>query len=197
MHGIIEGPQDRITSASSALGARDRAADAREPFAHQLSSAATDTVAGTRARAVGLTDLDHELDRCRRTARPLVVAYVDLAGLKPLGDVASASARHDLLTRIVMLIDEHVRSYDLIIRLGADELLCAMSNMTPTDARRRFGAIDAALASAPGPGTVRTGFAALMPGETAAALIARALIDLRSEHDDRSPRAGEPTSDRT
>jgi diguanylate cyclase (GGDEF)-like protein len=194
------GAQDRQSAAQD----RERAADERlraladrETFAHQLASAATDTLTGTRARAAGLTDLDHELDRCRRTDRPLAVAYVDVVGLKALDDSARASARDELLTRIVMLVNEHVRSYDLIVRLGDDELLCAMSNMTPADARRRFSAIDAALAAAPGPGAIRTGFAALMPGDNATALIARALTDLRADggHSPRS--AHEPTTIRT
>jgi GGDEF domain-containing protein len=185
-HGAIEGAQERSSSAT---------AD-RDPFAQRRASAAIAALTGTRARAAGSIDLDHELDRCRRTARPLVLAYVDVVGPGTLEDVASAGARHELLTRIVMLIDEHVRSYDLIIRLGADELVCAMSTTAPADARRRFGVIDAALAAASGPGAIRTGFAALMPGETAAALIARALVDVSGDHDNRSRPAEQPTTDR-
>jgi len=154
-----------------------------------------DSLTGTRARAAGLVDLDHELDRCRRTARPLALAYVDVVG--PATPDVFASARDWLLTRIVMLMEEHVRSYDLIVRIGADELVCAMSNMTPADARPRFGAIDAALAAAPGPGAIRTGFAALMPGDTATALIARAQADLRSEHDNWPRPAEQPSIERT
>ncbi len=33
------------------------------------------------------------------------------------------------------VIKEHLRPYDLVIRLGGDEFLCAMSGMTVTEAR--------------------------------------------------------------
>jgi GGDEF domain-containing protein len=88
-----------------------------------------------------------------------------------------------LLKRVVALIKEHLRSYDLIIRLGGDEFLCAMSNMTLLDAHQRFSAIAAAHAAQPDPGSIRTGFAELTPDETATALIARADSQLiHSDH---------------
>jgi len=34
-----------------------------------------------------------------------------------------------------------VHSYDLIIRLGGDEFLCAMTDTTPSDMRGRFDVI--------------------------------------------------------
>jgi hypothetical protein len=47
----------------------------------------------------------------------------------------------------VALITEHLRPYDLIVRLAGDEVLCAMANMTLPDARQRFSAIAGALAA--------------------------------------------------
>ena len=77
-----------------------------------------------------------------------------------------------------------MRSYDLIVRLGGDEFLCAMSNMTLLEARERFSAIATALAASSETGAIRTGFAELTPDETATELIARAdsqLIDSRRD----------------
>jgi len=86
----------------------------------------------------------------------------------------------------VALIAEHLRPYDLIVRLAGDEVLCAMSNMTLPDARQRFSAIAGALAATSEAGALRTGFAELTADETATELIARAdsqLIHTRSDTD--------------
>jgi diguanylate cyclase (GGDEF)-like protein len=166
-------------------GARERrhALADRKALAHQLTITETDPLTGARARAAGLTDLDHELDRCRRTTSPLVVAYIDVVGLKIVNDTRGHGAGDELLKQVVALLKRHLRSYDLIIRLAGDEFLCAMSNITLPDARQRFRMIAAALADLPLPAAISTGFAELVPGQPAAELIARAdkeLIESRN-----------------
>jgi len=129
---------------------------------------------GVRTRAAGLRNLDNELDRCRRSNEQLVVCYIDVVGLKALNDSRGHGAGDELLKRVVTLIKAHLRSYDLVIRLGGDEFLCAMSSMTLPDARKRFSDVTALLAASPDAGAIRTGFSQLTPDETAANLIARA-----------------------
>jgi diguanylate cyclase (GGDEF)-like protein len=159
-----------------ALAARERqrARADREALARDLDSAAVDALTGAHSRGAGLLALDQELDRCRRMDGLLVAAYVDLVGLKTLNDTFGHSAGDDLLKHTVTLIRAHVRTYDLVIRVGGDEFVCAMSNMTLPDARDRFSRVGAALADAPVAGAIRTGLAALAPGDTATELIARA-----------------------
>ena len=74
-----------------------------------------------------------------------MIVYVDAVGLKRLNDSEGHEAGDRLLKRVVALITKHLRPYDLIVRLAGDEFLCAMSNMTLPDARRRFSAIASAL----------------------------------------------------
>jgi diguanylate cyclase (GGDEF)-like protein len=181
--------RDREKAARERLRARED----REALARQLAIAALDPLTGARTRAAGLSELDHELDRCRRTSGLLVVAYVDVVGLKTLNDSMGHAAGDELLRCIAALIKEHLRSYDLIIRLGGDEFLCAMSDMTLPGARQRFSAIAAALASTPGPGAIRTGFAELTPDQTATELIVHADIDLINTR--RAGDNGRPTAD--
>jgi GGDEF domain-containing protein len=71
-----------------------------------------------------------------------------------------------------------VRPYDQIIRLGRDEFLCVMSNLTLEAARKRIDALAAALNRAPSADAIRTGFAQLRDDETAGGLIAPADSEL-------------------
>jgi diguanylate cyclase (GGDEF)-like protein len=153
---------------------RSRARAERERSATELAIAATDPLTGARTRAAGLEDLRHELDRCRRTSSGLVVASVDVVGLEELNDNIGHGAGDELLRGVVTVFKAHLRSYDLIIRLGGDEFLCAMSNISESDARQRFSAIAGELAAKPDARGIRSGFAALHDEETVAELIARA-----------------------
>jgi diguanylate cyclase (GGDEF)-like protein len=146
----------------------------RERLADALALAANDALTGARVRAAGLVELDRELDRCRRTNGQLAVAYVDVIGLKALNDSAGHSAGDELLERVVTHIRSHLRSYDLIIRVGGDEFVCAMSDMTLLDARQRFHDVAATLTAEPQAGAIRSGLAQLTAHDTAAQLIARA-----------------------
>ena len=106
--------------------------------------------------------------------------YIDVVGLKRRNDSEGHDAGDRLLKRVVAVIGEHLRPYDLIIRLGGDEFLCAMSSMSPAEARERFSAIARALAADDPPGALRTGFAELTPEEGASELIARADAQLNA-----------------
>jgi diguanylate cyclase (GGDEF)-like protein len=162
--------------------ARDRAeaqAD-REALLAQLATAETDSLTGARTRAAGLRDLGCEIERARRVDGTLVAAYIDIVGLKTVDDTDGHAAGDALLVRAVRAIRSHVRSYDLIVRLGGDEFLCAMSRATIKDARLRFDAVQAELAAGPYPCELRLGFAALKAEDDLADLVERADANLPS-----------------
>lgn len=150
----------------------------REALATEVDRAAVDALTGVRTRAAGLRELDAELDRARRTTNPMVVTYIDVVGLKALNDTRGHAAGDALLKQVIVQVKAHVRPYDLIIRLGGDEFLCVMPNLTLEIARERFDAIAAGLREASDPGAIRTGFAQLCDGDTASELIARADSEL-------------------
>jgi diguanylate cyclase (GGDEF)-like protein len=196
--------EDRQSAArdrQQAARERLRALTDRDALAGQLAIVESDALTGARALAAGLTDLDHELDRCRETSGRLTVAYVDVVALQNLNlnDTQRAGASDALLKRVVVLISEQLRSFDLIIRLGEDEFLCAMSNMAVADARQRFSQVAATLAHAPHAGAIRIGFAELTPDDSAAELIARAdreLTDSRhATHNGRSASVDDTRAD--
>ena len=176
-------------SRDRAQAARDRLegqAD-REALLSQLAIAETDALTGARTRAAGLTDVDHEIDRARRTTGLLAVAYVDVVGLKVANDSRGHAAGDALLQRVVGAIRARLRPYDLIVRLGGDEFLCVMSDTTTEEARQRLGEVEAALAADADPAQIKVGFAALAPDEGAAELIERADHDMPASHTPRAP----------
>lgn len=162
--------------------ARDRqqARVDREALLHELTIAETDGLTGTRTREAGLGDLESEIQRARRTYSALVVAYVDVVGLKRVNDAHGHAAGDALLVRIVGEIRHHLRPYDLIVRVGGDEFVCAMSGSTEASARRRLAAVQAALSADSDPGEIRVGFASLRPSDSVSELVARADAELLS-----------------
>jgi diguanylate cyclase (GGDEF)-like protein len=170
------GAQDRQHAAAD----RGQALRAIQALASELAKSGIDPLTGARARAAGLSALDHEGVRCRRTNAPLTVAFVDVIGLKALNDTLGHAAGDALLGQVVANLRAHLRPYDLIIRLGGDEFLCAMPGLTMPDAHERFRAITSETAEAPDPRRVRVGFAGLRTEDTIQTLIARADEQLTS-----------------
>lgn len=174
---------DRRQAASDrASAARDRlqAHADRQRLLAQLEIAETDGLTGARTRSAGLADLEHEIDRARRTHGRLAVAYVDVVGLKAVNDTRGHAAGDVLLQGVVDQLMAHLRPYDIVMRLGGDEFLCAMSDITVTDARTRFREIADALIKSPSAARIRVGFADLLSDESATDLIARADTELVS-----------------
>ncbi len=78
-----------------------------------------------------------------------------------------------ILREIADSIRNHLRSYDLIIRYGGDEFLCALSDVTMTEAAERFSLVNADLAAAHKT-SVSVGVAELEPHDTLEDLVKRA-----------------------
>jgi diguanylate cyclase (GGDEF)-like protein len=179
--GRVQAAADRErASRDREQAARDRvqASADRDALLDALAIAETDSLTGAHSRAAGLADLDHEIARARRATGALVIAYVDVVGLKVVNDEHGHAIGDALLQRAVQAIHGQMRSYDLIVRLGGDEFLCVMSGATIHDARQRFGDVQTSLAADPDPCEIRVGFAALAPEDTADELIERADADL-------------------
>jgi diguanylate cyclase (GGDEF)-like protein len=175
--GRVRAAKDREQAARDrAQAAEDRAqaAQDRAELAHQLAIAETDELTGARSRGAGLAELEHEVDRAHRTNKQLVVGYVDVVGLKAVNDSAGHAAGDELLRSVVRTIRAHLRSYDLIVRLGGDEFLCVLSDMSAPSVATRFSTIQLALADEPAAPQIRVGIGALLPADTAEGLVRRA-----------------------
>lgn len=159
--------------------------------------AATDELTGARRRGVGLEDLQREIDRARGTGTGLVAAYVDVDGLKAVNDTEGHHAGDKLLQDVAECLGRHMRSYDLLVRLGGDEFLCVLPGVTPDDVRRRFEHLGAELSVGPASRSVSIGVGELRDADGPQELVDRADQDLmarrRSARSGRSPGSDEPT----
>jgi diguanylate cyclase (GGDEF)-like protein len=164
--------------------ARDREAAARDraEAALERRANATDALTGAWQRGPGLRELEREISRARRGTGRLVVAYVDVNDLKTTNDTRGHAAGDALLTRVVAALRSNLRPYGLVVRLGGDEFICALSDADIDDVRRRFDQIaDQLHADQPG-AAITVGFAELADADSAKDLIDRADGDFLSAH---------------
>ncbi len=86
---------------------RLEAAEDRARATNDRDTAALDELTGARRRGPGLAELQREIDRARRTTGRLVLAYVDVDGLKALNG-AKSHAAGDVMFR-VLAVGRHDR----------------------------------------------------------------------------------------
>src|SRR6266508_6637369 len=171
---------DRARAAADRQEAARERAEARRDStrsADDLKLATTDELTGAWTRKLGLEDVSRELERAHRTGARLVLAFVDVDGLKAVNDSQGHLAGDALLRLLGETLRGNVRPYDVIVRYGGDELLCAMSNLGVPEARARFEKIAAALAAADADHSITFGLAAAEPADGLEELIARADAD--------------------
>lgn len=91
-------------------------------------------------------ELEREMARAKRTKQPFALAFVDVDDLKGTNDSLGHAAGDRLLLDTANAIRAHLRSYDLVIRFGGDEFLCALLDVTMAEAAKRFSLVNADLA---------------------------------------------------
>ena len=168
--------RDRRGAASDRLQAaddRDAAAGDRVISAKKREASSIDELTGAYRRDPGTLELERETVRAQREGRPLVLAFVDVDGLKARNDSQGHAAGDQLLRRTVEVMRTHLRSYDLIVRFGGDEFVCPLVDLSVSEAATRFEAINTELKKTEG-GSVTVGLAEMEPKDSLEELIARA-----------------------
>ena len=138
-----------------------------------LHDARLDDLTGLDRRKMGRLALTNEIDRARRGDGRLVIAFVDVDGLKRVNDRDGHAAGDHVLRTLAATLRSNLRSFDPIIRYGGDEFVCGLGGVDPEGVERRFGEIDQALQDAVGVG-ISVGLASLLPNDTLDTLISRA-----------------------
>ena len=192
---LLRAQQDRMRAAAdraSAAEDRARAAADREQAAHERAEArrtrsefaddmrlaATDVLTGARMRKAGLEEVTREIERANRTGSRLSLAFIDINRLKEVNDEQGHLAGDALLRLTGETLRTHLRPYDVIVRFGGDEFVCAMPNLREREARSRFENIAGELAAVNATHSITFGLAEYEPTDTLEDLIARADADL-------------------
>ena len=171
----------------AALDRRQAALD-RAIAAEELALEGFDHVTGALRRRVGLAALGREMDRTARSGEALVVAFVDVDGLKTVNDELGHGTGDELLRETVGAIKERLRSYDVITRVGGDEFVCSLSAQDMAGARNRFADISDRLAEGPTCGSFTVGLVERQKGDSVDELVRRADDAMRQTR--RSARSG-------
>ncbi len=180
----VQAELDRTTAFSDreqGAGERARAEDDRSTAqadrgasARERDHSSVDILTGAHVRGAGLAELGREITRAARTGQSLIVAYVDVDNLKFVNDSAGHAAGDDLLRSVAHALKARLRSYDLIVRYGGDEFLCAVSDLSLLDAAARLSEANVVLSALPSPASFTAGLAEMERGDTSEGLIARA-----------------------
>jgi len=192
---LLRAERDRAQAAADRAHAaedRKRAAADRERAAHQRLEAlnaeaqarndllvlGTDELTGVWARRAGLAYIEREIERARRTHTSLVLIFVDVDGLKKVNDSEGHASGDELLRQFTATLQAHIRPYDIVVRYGGDEFLCAMPNLIVDAARERIEGVSATFTGADSRHSFGFGLAQYDPAEQLGDLINRADADL-------------------
>lgn len=174
-------------------GDRTRAADDREAAAldrhmsaQERTISSIDQLTGAYRRDAGTLELKRELARAKRTQESLVLAFVDVDDLKERNDSLGHVAGDRLLGETVETIRASLRFYDLIVRFGGDEFVCALIDMSLSQAAERFAAVNAKLEDLAA--SITVGLAEMRAGDSLGDLVERADRALYAARGDRTSR---------
>lgn len=85
--------------------------------------AMTDALTQLPNRAALLEELQRLLARALRSDSQVLVAYIDLDGFKQINDVHGHAVGDQLLQTVGQRLQEHLRSSDMVARMGGDEFV--------------------------------------------------------------------------
>jgi diguanylate cyclase (GGDEF)-like protein len=145
---------------------------------HVEQSASIDELTGALRRGAGQQALSREIERARRMDDRLVVAFIDVDHLKAVNDSDGHAAGDRLLQELVATLRGRLRPYDLLIRWGGDEFVCALPQQAPRRSRERLTEIANQYSAQTGSHSFSFGVAGLRTTDDAEALLSRADADL-------------------
>jgi diguanylate cyclase (GGDEF)-like protein len=178
--------EDRAQAAAD----REFAAELRSSILEELHQAHRDELTGAYRRRAGEEALEDEIERASRSDSPLVLAFVDVDGLREVNNCEGHTVGDALLQNVVLAIRSNIRSYEPVVRFGGDEFVCAVTDLDLGQAGERFATVQDSLAESTPGGAISVGLAELREGDTLADLIERADAALLDARADRNGAAG-------
>jgi len=137
--------------------------------------AALDELTGVYRRGHGMMILTRELRRAFRSPdERLVVAFIDVNGLKRFNDTSGHANGDRLLTDLTAAMTKRLRSHDIVFRYGGDEFVCILPGPTWTARHRSSRRLAESFAEGGAERGFSVGLAELREGDTPESLVARA-----------------------
>lgn len=148
-HSLIWVANTLVQAASFAtvgvLVARLRAALVRE---HRLGR--LDPLSGLLNSRAFYEEGDRLLRLCRRTSRPITIAYMDLDNFKAVNDSRGHQVGDDVLRRLADQLCATLRGSDIVARLGGDEFAILFPELGSEEAGQALDRLHVAIAQALG-----------------------------------------------
>jgi diguanylate cyclase (GGDEF)-like protein len=108
-------------------------------------------------------ELARSLAYVKRYGANAALVYLDLDGFKPVNDRHGHAAGDAVLKAIAATLTRHVRASDVVARIGGDEFVVLLWNVSEADAAAKAAALEAAVYATP----VRSGASTLVVGASA------------------------------
>jgi diguanylate cyclase (GGDEF)-like protein len=177
-------------SSGSAEEDRRLAAEDRRRAARYLWAAYRDGTTGALNRQPGREAVQLLVDRARRDGSALMVLFVDVDGLKAVNDSLGHDRGDVLLAAVGSALRSSLRSYDVVVRYGGDEFVCALPGGTAGVAAECVARAGVVLGELFAGATISVGCAELGSMDSVDEVIRRADADLYRGRVGRRPSAG-------
>lgn len=165
-------PDELVAVSAEAL---DTAIARLNELVRRLSDqAARDELTGVLRRGSGFSAAQAEISRARRGDGRLVLAVIDVDGLKQVNDTHGHLIGDRLLRTVGQTLQECLRAYDIVIRFGGDEFVCLLTGLTCEQALDRLALVSSEVAARADGATLSVGCTDLREGDSLDDLIARA-----------------------
>jgi diguanylate cyclase (GGDEF)-like protein len=172
---------DRAAAARDRLAAakdREAAAADRRRAAEFLHASYRDELSGALTRRAGREQLLAEVHRAGRRDEPLPLVFIDVDHLKWTNDNLGHDVGDRLIAATGAALRESMRDYDVVVRHGGDEFVCALPGAADGVAAAAAARARQLLQEAVNGATFSAGHALLRPGESLDDVIRRADVDL-------------------
>jgi len=145
--------------------------------ARNVAEVFPEEVDGTLGRGAGREQIQSELERARRQGLPLAIVFFDVDASNRVDDADGHGSREELLAAAGTALHRSLRRYDLVVRWGAEEFVCAIPGKSSPAAAARIGEIATSL-ERDFPGAVMSpGHSQLEEGDTLDEVVQRARRD--------------------
>ena len=153
----------------------------RRQLSAEEERARTDGLTGLFNRRAFDAELTNFMQRAKAIGTGLAVLALDLDHFKPVNDTLGHAAGDFVLKEVGKILRDNVRKTDLPCRIGGDEFIVLLADLTLEAAKTRAEKLRVEIGSFPHPGndrgiriTTTMGGALFRPDETAADLLHRA-----------------------